>query len=149
MLKRTIIENLPWANIDKKIYKNYIKSKKAYKKGKIQLSNYYFYRIVKRYGCYISPKAEIGKNLKLPHPTGVVIGEGVKIGTNCTIYQNVTLGRKSIEKAEYPIIEDNVIIYCNSVIIGNVKIGKNSIIGCNTTILKSVEANSKCTGVVK
>lgn len=74
---------------------------------------------------------------------------GVEIGDNVTIYQNVTLGRKNKEVAEYPKIEDNVVIYCNSTIIGNIKVGNNAIIGCNSLILKSVENNSICKGVVK
>ena len=149
MLKRKIIEDLPWANIDKKIYKIHIKSRKAYEEGKIQLSNYYFYKIVKKYGCYISPRAKIGKNLKLPHPIGIVIGEGVKVGDNCIIYQNVTLGRKNRNIADYPTIGNNVVIYCNSTIIGNIEIGDDSIVGCNTVVMKSVEKKSVCTGVVK
>ena len=72
-----------------------------------------------------------------------------KIGENCTIYQNVTLGRKNKDIAEYPSIGNNVTIYCNSTIVGNIEVGENSIIGCNTVVLKSVEPNSKCVGVVK
>ena len=50
--------------------------------------------LVRRYGVYFSAGADsaIGKGLKLPHPTSIVIGAGVKIGDNCVIYQNVTVG---------------------------------------------------------
>lgn len=147
---REIIKNvIPWSEMDKKFYKKCIKAQNYYKNGHRQLAYFCAYRIAKRYACYISPMAEIGKNVHFPHPTGIVIGEGVKIGDNCTIYQNVTIGRKNKDIAEYPIIGSNVIVYSNSTIIGNITIGNNSVIGCNSVVLKSVNNNSKCVGVVK
>lgn len=140
---------IPWKNQDKKIYKIYKKSRKCILNGNKYFAYYYSYKIYKKFGCCISPKADIGVNLILPHPIGIVIGEGVKIGDNCTIYQNVTLGRKNKDVAEYPTIGNNITIYCNSVVIGNIEIGDNTVIGCNTVVLKSVEPNSKCVGVVK
>ena len=95
MLKEFYRNIIPWINIDKKIEKLYRKSHKYYLKGNKFLANYYSYKILKKYNCYISPKAEIGKNLSFPHPIGIVIGDGVKIGDNCIIYQNVTIGRKN------------------------------------------------------
>ena len=148
-LKRIVISLIPWHSQNEKIYKLYKKTKKYLIKGRKELSLFYAYKIQKKYGCIISPKAQIGKNLKLPHPIGIVIGEGVKIGDNCIIYQNVTLGRKNKDIAEYPTIGNNVIIYCNSTLVGSIKIGNNAIIGCNSVILKSVEANSTAIGVVK
>lgn len=140
---------IPWVEEYKKIENLYRKSYIFMSKGYKHIANYYAYKISKKYNCYISPKAEIGKNIIFPHPVGIVIGEGVKIGDNCVIYQNVTLGRKNRDIAEYPVIEDNVTIYCNSTIIGNVKVGSNSIIGCNTVVMKSIDNNSVCVGVVK
>lgn len=149
LIKKIVINMIPWLNQSEKIYKLYKKSNKCIDGKKERIAYYYFYKIYKRYGCCISPKAKIGKNLTLPHPVGIVIGEGVEIGDNVTIYQNVTLGRKNKDIAEYPKIGSNVTIYCNSVVVGNISIGDNTIIGCNSTILKSVEPNSKCMGVVK
>lgn len=148
-LKEKIVKKLSWVNIEQKIYKLYLKSHKAYERKKYLIANYYSNLIYKRYNCCISPGAQIGKNLSLPHPVGVVIGEGVKIGDNVVVYQNVTLGRKNRNVEEYPTIEDNVIIYCNSTVAGKITIGHDSVIGCNSVVLKSVESNSKCVGVVK
>lgn len=149
MIKKILKQFIPWMDKDKKIYRLYLKSNKWMKKNRVQISQYYSNKIYKKYKCIISPKAEIGSNLTLPHPLGIIIGEGVKIGDNCTIYQNVTLGRKNMNIAEYPTIGNNVIIYCNSAVIGDIEIGDNSIIGCNSVILKSVAQNSTCVGVVK
>ena len=149
MLKEFIKNFIPWIEQFKKIEKLYRKSNKHFKKGHKQIAYYYAYKISKRYNCYIAPNAEIGKNLSLPHPTGIVIGEGVQIGDNCVIYQNVTLGRKNKDISEYPTIGNNVVIYCNSAVIGKISIGDNSIIGCNSVVLKSIENGSRCVGVVK
>src|SRR5471032_2390774 len=43
-------------------------------------------------GADISPASKIGFGLLLPHPVGIVIGGGVVVGENCTIFQNVTCG---------------------------------------------------------
>jgi serine acetyltransferase len=49
------------------------------------ISIYLTTKIERKFGCYLSPRAEIGKNLKLKHPFGIIIGEGVKIGNNVTM----------------------------------------------------------------
>jgi acyl-coenzyme A synthetase/AMP-(fatty) acid ligase/serine acetyltransferase len=41
----------------------------------------------------ISPHAQIGPGLFLPHFGGIVIGSGAVIGAHCEIFHNVTLGR--------------------------------------------------------
>ncbi|HPP08867.1 MAG TPA: DapH/DapD/GlmU-related protein [bacterium] len=95
-------------------------------------------------GCYINSKAEIGRNFKIAHPVGIVIGDGVKIGNNVTIWQNVTIGSsgRAKELPSYPTIEDNVRIFANAVVVGGVKIGRNSVIGALSFINKDVPADS-------
>ncbi len=97
-------------------------------------------------GVDIHPGATIGEHFFIDHATGVVIGETTKIGKNVKIYQGVTLGAKSFpenareirHKKRHPTIEDNVIIYANAAILGDITIGKNSVIGGNTWITRSV-----------
>ena len=148
-IKKIVIYMSPWLNQSEKIYKLYKKANKYIERKKEYVAYFYFYKIYKKFGCYISPKAKIGKNLILPHPNGIVIGAEATIGENVTIYQNVTLGRKKGNILGCPTIGNNVTIYCNSVLVGDISIGDNTIIVCNSTILKSVEPNSKCVGVVK
>ena len=149
LIKKIVIDMIPWLNQSEKIYRLYCKANKCIVRKKERIAYYYFYKIYKKFGCYISPKAKIGKNLKLPHPNGVVIGAEAIIGDNVTVYQNVTIGRKEGNILGCPTIGNNVTIYCNSVVVGDISIGDNTIIGCNSTILKSVEPNSQCVGVVK
>ena len=80
---------------------------------------------------------------KFPHPVGIVIAKGVIVGKNCTIFQNVTIGCK---KYKTPVIGDNVCIYPNSIIFGDITIGDNAIIGAGAVVLKDVPANAVVAG---
>lgn len=103
-----------------------------------------------RTGIDIHPGAKIGKNFFIDHGTGVVIGETSVIGENVKIYQGVTLGALSFPKDErgriikggkrHPTIEDNVIIYAEATILGDVVIGRNAVIGGNVWLKESVPA---------
>jgi serine O-acetyltransferase len=89
------------------------------------------------------------QNTIFPHPVGIVIGQKVKLGKNCKIYQNVTIGTKetaNYESASYPIIGNNVTVYANSVIFGNISIGDNVVIGAGSIVFQDVPENSVATG---
>jgi serine O-acetyltransferase len=101
-------------------------------------------------GIDIHPGARIGKNFFIDHGTGVVVGETTVIGDNVKIYQGTTLGALSFPKDErgkiikggkrHPTIEDNVTIYAEATILGDVVIGKGAVIGGNVWIKESVPA---------
>ena len=99
-------------------------------------------------GIDIHPGATIGRNFYIDHGTGIVIGETTVIGDNVKIYQGVTLGAMYVEKSlqdtkRHPTIEDNVIIYAGSAILGgNTVIGSNTVIGGNVWLTESVAPNS-------
>ncbi|MDR1553661.1 MAG: serine acetyltransferase [Prevotellaceae bacterium] len=103
-------------------------------------------------GIDIHPAAQIGEYFSIDHGTGVVIGETCIIGNNVRLYQGVTLGAKGfvfdsdglpINQPRHPIIEDNVIIYSNSTILGRITIGHDSIIGGNVWQVNSVPPYSR------
>jgi serine O-acetyltransferase len=95
-------------------------------------------------GIDIHPGAEIGESFFIDHGTGVVVGETAIIGKNVKIYQGVTLGAKAVDKKmrgkkRHPTIEDNVIIYSGSTILGGeTVIGHDTIVGGNVWLTKSV-----------
>lgn len=115
-----------------------LNSKSEFKK------NIYFNKLQREYSMWISPKCKIGKNIHFMHLDGVTIGSGVIIGDNCTIYQQVTLGK---EKEKFPIIGNNVTIYSGAKVIGNVKVGNNAIIGANAVVTKDVPDNCVAVGI--
>ncbi|UCG06171.1 MAG: serine acetyltransferase [Desulfobacterales bacterium] len=99
-------------------------------------------------GIDIHPGAQIGERFVIDHGTGVVIGETTVIGKNVRIYQGVTLGALSLPKGagdqfrgkkRHPTIEDDVIIYAGTTILGgDTVIGARSIIGGNVWLTQSV-----------
>lgn len=103
-------------------------------------------------GIDIHPGAKIGEYFCIDHGTGVVIGETCIIGSHVRLYQGVTLGAKSftlddrglpMNVPRHPIIEDNVIIYSNSTILGRITIGHDSIIGGNVWQAQDVPPHSR------
>lgn len=100
-------------------------------------------------GCDISPKAQISTDLKLPHPLGVVIGDGVVVKDRVMIWQHVTLGShgKVGENLVYPIVDSGARIYAKASIIGDVNIGKDSIIGAHALVLNDVPSGMVAMGV--
>jgi len=90
----------------------------------------------------------IGKEFFIDHGTGIVIGETAVIGRRVKLYQGVTLGALSVSRdmvgfRRHPTIEDDVIIYAGSTILGgSTVIGHSSIIGGNVWLTESVQPYS-------
>ena len=97
-------------------------------------------------GIDIHPGAQIGRYFFIDHGTGIVIGETTVIGRNVKLYQGVTLGAKSFppnarearNSKRHPTIEDDVIIYANATILGDITIGKGATIGGNSWVTDNV-----------
>lgn len=101
-------------------------------------------------GIDIHPAAKIDVPFFIDHGTGIVIGETSIIGKNVKLYQGVTLGALSLAKGSkmkgikrHPTISDNVVIYANASILGDVTIGKNVVIGSNVFITEDIKDNVK------
>ena len=104
-------------------------------------------------GIDIHPGATIGKSFFIDHGTGVVIGETSVIGDNVKLYQGVTLGALSFPKngcgvllrdtKRHPTVGNNVTIYANATILGDITIGDNSTIASNAWIKEDIPANSR------
>ncbi len=106
-------------------------------------------------GIDIHPGAQIGEGFFIDHGTGVVIGETAIIGQRVRLYQAVTLGARRFEQDDqgallkgyprHPIIEDDVVIYAGSTILGRITIGQGSVIAGNVWLTNSVPAGSTIT----
>ena len=94
----------------------------------------------------ISFKSDIAGKISLPHGIfGIFISAGAKIGKNCTIFQQVTIGSNTLADSKgrgAPIIGDNCYIGVGAKIIGNVRIGNNVRIGANCVVVKDVPDNA-------
>ena len=104
-------------------------------------------------GIDIHPAATIGSHFTIDHGTGVVIGATSIIGSHVKLYQGVTLGARSFPLdaegkpikgiARHPILEDHVIVYSNSTILGRITIGRGAIIGGNVWVTEDVAPSTK------
>ncbi len=99
-------------------------------------------------GVEIHPGATIGKGFFIDHGMGVVIGETAEIGENVTLYHGVTLGGTSWQKGKrHPTLEDNVVVGAGAKILGPFKVGKNSIIGAGSVVVREVPPYSTVIGI--
>ena len=104
-------------------------------------------------GIDIHPGAHIGESFFIDHGTDVVIGETTQIGRRIRLYQGVTLGALSLprdagemlrNKKRHPTIEDDVIIYSGTTMLGGgTVIGARSIIGGNVWLTESVPPDTR------
>ncbi len=99
-------------------------------------------------GIEIHPGAKIGEGFFIDHGMGVVIGETAEIGDNVMLYQGVTLGGTSTQKAKrHPTLGQNVVVGAGAHIIGAITIGDNVRIGSGSVVVKPVPPNSTVVGV--
>jgi len=92
---------------------------------------------------YIYTK-DIGPGLFIQHGFATIIS-AQKIGQNCWINQQVTIG--FLNDTDRPTLGDNVTIYAGAKVLGNVSIGDNSIVGANAVVVKDVPQNCTVVGV--
>ena len=95
-------------------------------------------------GIDIHPGAEIGESFFIDHGTGASIGETAVIGDRVRIYQGVAIGafsessRIKGKTKRHPTIGDDVIIYPNASILGDITVGNGSIIVSNTLVTEDI-----------
>lgn len=89
------------------------------------------------------PPENIGGGLYFQHGFATIVAAEY-IGENCSINQQVTIGYNG-DKA--PRIADNVIIAAGAIVIGDVQIEKNAIIGAGSVVKHNVYAGEVVAGV--
>lgn len=101
--------------------------------------------------CDISCSAEIGAGLLITHTIGLVIGGGTRLGKNCDVRQNVTLGGNFSKTDEHgrtqPWVGDNVSVGAGAVVIGPIRVGSNAVIGANSVVTRDVPENAIVSGI--
>jgi serine O-acetyltransferase len=96
---------------------------------------YIYYRILHhhyrmRYGFDVSPQTKIGPGLYIGHFGGVVISPYATLGANVNIAQGVTIGSTSMgPRKGTPTLGDRVWVGANAVIVGEITIGDDALIG--------------------
>jgi serine O-acetyltransferase len=96
-------------------------------------------------GADIPLTCHIQGGLLLLHPNGVVIHPLARIGPNCLIYQQVTLG--SLESGEAPIVGGHVDIGAGAKLLGPISVGDHAVIGANAVVLSDVPSHHVAVGI--
>ncbi|NUP05705.1 MAG: serine acetyltransferase [Polyangiaceae bacterium] len=99
------------------------------------------------WGVHIDDGADIGGGLYIGHPGGVLIGP-VKMGSNCNVGNNVTIGRRSDGRGSggTPTIGDSVWIGTGSVIFGGITVGDGVSIAPLTVVGRNIPPQALVAG---
>lgn len=111
------------------------------------------------HNSFIPYKCEIGSGTEFGYKgIGVVIHSDAKIGRDCLIGTNVTIGggaaksRKALSvydsvRGDVPVIGDRVHICTGAKVIGDIVVGDDVIIGANAVVIHDVPAKTVVGGV--
>jgi serine O-acetyltransferase len=96
-------------------------------------------------GADIPLGCHLGGGLLIPHPNGIVIHPDARIGVNCLIFQQVTIG--SAKGGGVPEIAGHVDIGAGAKILGSIHIGAHGKIGANAVVVTDVPSGATAVGV--
>jgi serine O-acetyltransferase len=99
-------------------------------------------------GIEIHPAAVIGRRFFIDHGMGVVIGETTEIGHDVLLYQGVTLGGVSLERAKrHPTLGNNIVVGAGASILGPVRIGDGARVGASSVVVSDVPPGTTVVGI--
>ncbi len=113
------------------IHRKYKLAKEKNKKIKSIIYAFYANRIASKYNLELYGK--FGENLRIWHGNIIINGDAI-LGNNCNLHGNNCIGEKN---GKSPIIGNNVDIGYGTVIIGDISIANNIVIGANSLVNKS------------
>jgi serine O-acetyltransferase len=88
--------------------------------------------------------AEIGAGFYLPHPQGVVVAQGCRIGPHVSMFQQVTLGAW---EGGVPRVKARAVLYAGAKAVGRVTIGRRAFVGANAAVVADVPPWNAAVGV--
>lgn len=103
-------------------------------------------------GAEVNPEADLGPGVCFAHTGNVVIGPRVVAGRGLVLFSGVTIGSTGPESREgkpagYPTLGDDVIVYANATIIGEITIGDRAVIGAHALVTSDVPADHIAKGI--
>lgn len=95
------------------------------------------------YGSRIEPSCRIGRRVILGHGSGgIILGRNVTVGDDCILRHNVTLGAVRHSKPGDPTLGARVEVGAGAVIIGQITIGDDVMIGANAVVTVDVPSGA-------
>jgi len=127
---------------------------KAWRVGSfLQQRHVPFLPTVWRVSCQVVFHADVPTQVRIPRNVvfmhnglGTVIHTNVQFRGAAVIYHNVTIGMSHRIEDGAPVIGKNVLIGANSVILGPIEIGDNSIVAAGAVVTKSVPSGHMAVG---
>ncbi|WP_372490588.1 serine O-acetyltransferase [Nocardioides bruguierae] len=101
-------------------------------------------------GADIAWQAEIGPNLSIFHPTGVVIGKYVCIGSGAIVQGGVTIGgtgRSTSTEIESVVVGDDCSFGAGSTLVGPLTLGDRVSVGAGAVVTRSFPDGSTLVGI--
>jgi serine O-acetyltransferase len=92
-------------------------------------------------GVEIPPTAQFGKGLVIVHGHGIVVHHATRAGENCTLYQQATIGSRSVEGLP-PVLGDGVTLFPGAKVLGDITIGDGASVGANAVVIEDLGPNS-------
>lgn len=86
---------------------------------------------------------DIGGGLYIQHGFSTIVS-AKKIGKNCRIYQQVTIGYR---RDQNPVLEDNVSVTCGAKVLGGITMHSGSLAAAGSVVVKDVPENAIVGGV--
>lgn len=100
------------------------------------------------YGIELPYTVGLGRRVVIEHQGGIVVHGRSRIGDDCIIRQNCTLGiRRMSELDKAPTLEAGVSVGAGAVILGAVTLGEGCAIGANAVVLQDVPPGALAIGV--
>jgi serine O-acetyltransferase len=98
-------------------------------------------------GICMPPKCEIGEGLYIGHYGAIIFPAHGRIGHNCSLSQNVTIGVAGKGEARgAPTIGNRVFIGSHSVVVGKITIGADAMICAGSVVTRSVPSRAVVMG---
>jgi serine O-acetyltransferase len=96
-------------------------------------------------------RSAVPERLFIPHPAGIVVANGAKIGNDVALLQQVTLGCRSAYAGSLaddgdPTLEEGVYVGPGAKILGRITIGAWSVIGANAVVTENIPPHSVVVG---
>jgi len=100
------------------------------------------------YGIELPYPVELGRRVVIEHQGGIVIHGATRIGDDCIIRQNCTLGIRSLDRLhDAPVLGARVNVGAGAVLLGAINVGEGAQIGANAVVLQDVPAGGLAVGV--
>jgi serine O-acetyltransferase len=105
-------------------------------------------KLIEMVTCVELPnRAEIGGGVFMPHANGIIVHIDAKIGENCNLSQQVTIGVGGTDPSGTPIIGDRVFLGPGAKVFGPITIGDDVAIGANAVVTKDLPQHVVAVGI--